>query len=244
MTAEYVPPYAIERARILAWATAVGAITAEALAERDGLSTATAKERLDEAVGLGLLECHSLLVGYSDLYTVTRAGRTMARKHSDAGGYSYPEGLPTARATIKDARHTIACASAIAALERRYPDHRVIGERELHREEHAQQRRVGSVSVRRYGHTRSHHPDIVLWEPPAAGEPPPRGGGRADAEVQGGADRDLPCVCPLSAHRGGHLLHRHDEVGGKAPRYGRAVERRGDHPGRSPELDRRVDTRL
>jgi DNA-binding Lrp family transcriptional regulator len=158
---------------MLAWATAVGAITVEALAERDGLSTATAKERLDEAVGLGLLRRHALLVGYSDLYTVTGSGRTEARKHSDAGGYSYPEGLRTARATIKDARHTIACASVMAGLERRYPDYRVIAERELHREEHTQQRRLGSVSVHRYGQTRSHYPDIVLWPPSATGEPPP-----------------------------------------------------------------------
>ncbi len=158
---------------MLAWATAVGAITAEALSERDELGTATAKEHLDEAVGLGLLERHSLLVGYSDLYTVTGSGRMEARKHADAGGYSYPEGLRTARATIKDARHTIVCASVIAGLERAYPDHRVIAERELHREEHAQQRRLGSVSIRRYGQTRSHYPDIVLWPPPTAGEPPP-----------------------------------------------------------------------
>jgi hypothetical protein len=158
---------------MLAWATALGAITAEALSERDGLSTATAKDLLDEAVGLGLLARHALLVGYSDLYTVTSSGRTVARKHSDAGGYSYPEGLRTARATIKDARHTIACASVMAALERRYPDYRVIAERELHREEHTQQRRLGSVSVRRYGQTRSHYPDIVLWPPPTAGGPPP-----------------------------------------------------------------------
>lgn len=173
MTAEYVPPHAIQRARTLAWATALGAITVEALSVRDGLSTATAKERLDEAVGLGLLTRHALLVGYSDLYTVTRSGRTVARKHADAGGYSYPEGLRTARATIKDARHTIACASAMASLERRYPDHRVIAERELHREERTQQRRLASVSVHRYGQTRSHYPDIVLWPPPTPGDPPP-----------------------------------------------------------------------
>jgi hypothetical protein len=173
MTAEYVPRQAIERARTLAWITALGAITAEALSKRDDLSIAAARERLDEAVELGLMERHSLLVGYSDLYTVTSSGRTEARKHADAGGYSYPEGLRTARVTIKDARHTIACASAIAALERRYPDYRVMSERELHREEHAQQRRLGSVSVERYGQTRSHYPDIVLWPPPTPGEPPP-----------------------------------------------------------------------
>ncbi len=173
MTAAYVPQQAIERARTIAWTTALGAITVEALSERDALSAATAKERLDEAVGLGLLEKHSVLVGYSDLYTATVAGRKLARKHADAGGYSYPEGLRTARVTIKEARHTIACASVAAALERRYPDHRVIGERELHRDESSQKRRVASVEVRRHGQMRSHYPDIVIWPPSTAGSPPP-----------------------------------------------------------------------
>jgi hypothetical protein len=173
MTAEYVPRQAIERARTLAWITALGAITAEALSKRDDLSIAAARERLDEAVELGLMERHSLLVGYSDLYAVTSSGRTEARKHADAGGYSYPEGLRTARVTIKDARHTIACASVMAGLERAYPHCRAVAEREIHREEHTRQRRLGSIDIRRYGHTRSHHPDIVLWEPPTAGEPPP-----------------------------------------------------------------------
>ncbi len=173
MTSEYVPRQAIERARTLAWITALGAITPEALSKRDDSSVAVARESLDEAVELGLMERHSLLVGYSDLYTVTRSGRTEARKHSDVGGYSYPEGLRTARVTIRDARHTIACASVMAGLERAYPDYRVVTERELHCQERTQQRRMGSVSVRRYGHTRSHHPDLVLWGPPTAGRPSP-----------------------------------------------------------------------
>jgi hypothetical protein len=88
MTAAYVPQQAIQRARTIAWTTALGAITVEALSERDALTPTTAKQRLDEAVGLGLLEKHSVLVGYSDLYTATIAGRKLARKHADAGGYS------------------------------------------------------------------------------------------------------------------------------------------------------------
>lgn len=148
-------------------------ITPEALAERDELSTTAAVEMLDHAVELGLLERHSILVGYSDLYTTTIAGRRLARKHADDGGYTYVEGLRTARVTIKDARHTIACASVVAALERRYPDHRVIVERELHREEREQKRRLASVEVRRHGEARSHYPDIVIWPPSQSDSPPP-----------------------------------------------------------------------
>ena len=73
MSAAYIPQQVIQRARTIAWATALGAITVEALSEREGLSCAEAEERLDEAVGLGLLQKHSVLVGYSDLYTATIA---------------------------------------------------------------------------------------------------------------------------------------------------------------------------
>jgi hypothetical protein len=78
-----------------------------------------------------------------------------------------------ARVSIREARHTIACAGVVAALERRYPGGRVIGERELHRDERSQGRRLGSVDIQRHGETRSHYPDIVVWPPSAPGEPPP-----------------------------------------------------------------------
>jgi hypothetical protein len=172
-TAKYVSQQVLQRAGMIAWTTALGAITAEALAERSELSIDAAREGLDEAVDLGLLEKHSVLVGYSDLYTATNAGRRLARKHAAAGGYAYPQGLRVARVSIKDARHTIACASVLAALERRYRGHRVIGERELHRDEREQRRRLASVDIRRHGERGSHHPDIVIWPPPMSGEPPP-----------------------------------------------------------------------
>jgi hypothetical protein len=172
-TAIHVPQRVIQRARTIAWLAALGAVTPEALAVREELSVATAKERLDEAVGLGLLKKHSVLVGYSDLYAATFTGRKLAREHADAGGYTYVDGLRPARVTIREARHTIACASVAAALERRYPDHRIIGERELHREESQQRRRLASVEIRSRGVTRSKHPDLVIWPPPVHGEPPP-----------------------------------------------------------------------
>jgi hypothetical protein len=167
----YVSPETIKQGRTIAWTTALGAITAEALAERDDLSVAAAREQLDELAGLELVERHSILVDHPDLYTATIAGRRVARKHAGAGGYTYPEGLRTARVTIKDARHTIACASVAAALERRYPGYRVIGERELHRDERKARRRLASVDIQRHGERRSHFPDLVVWPPGTLADP-------------------------------------------------------------------------
>jgi hypothetical protein len=172
-TTAYVSEKVIQRARTIAWATALGAITPEALAERDELNIDVARELLDQAVALELMEKHSILVGYSDLYTVTVAGRRLARKHAGVGEYSYPDGLRTARATIKLARQTIARASVVAALERRYPDHRIISERELYHDEREQKRRLASVDVRHQGETRYHCPDIVIWPPSQPGESQP-----------------------------------------------------------------------
>lgn len=168
---QYPDTTAIQQARTIAWATALGAITVEALAERDELSTTAAREQLDELVGLELMERHSVLVGYPNLYSATIAGRRVARKHAEVGGYRYPEGLRTARVTIKDARHTIACASVAAALERRYGGHRVIGERELHRDERKQQRPLASVDIQRHGQRRSHFPDLAIWPPGTLDDP-------------------------------------------------------------------------
>ncbi len=172
-TATYVPEKVVRQAGIVAWAYALGAITAEALAEREGHGSDAAREILEESVELGLLESHSVLVGYPTLYSSTAAGRRLARKHELAGGYAYPKGMRYRGVNIQDARHTIACASVMGALERRYPGHRVIGERELHRDEYEMGRRVASVQIRDHGETQSHHPDIVIWPPATPGKPPP-----------------------------------------------------------------------
>ena len=96
---------------------------------------AVAGERLDEAVQKGLLKRESVLVGYSALYTVTSSGRKLARRYAHAGGYVYPKTVRTPVVSIKEARHMVACAGVRAALERRYPDCRTIGELELARDE-------------------------------------------------------------------------------------------------------------
>jgi len=171
--ATYVPQQVVQEAALTAWTTRLGAVTPEALAERDEIDVAEARERLDRAAGSGLLERKPILVGYSALYTVTVAGRKLARKHQDAGGYSYHSGISTCHVTIKNARHLIACAGVAAALERRYPGHRVIGELELRRDEREQGRRLIAMEIQSPVGRRSHSPDIVIWPPAAPGEPEP-----------------------------------------------------------------------
>jgi hypothetical protein len=172
VAATYVPQQVIQRARTIAWADVMSAITAEALAERDELSTDVAQERLDETAKLGFLDKQTPLTGYSALYKPTAVGKELARRHVGAGGYSYPMGMRSAQIKIPTARHMIACASAAAALERRYPDHRVSGVRELYRDEREQKRRLASVEVRRNGVVGSHFPDMVIWPPSMPGESP------------------------------------------------------------------------
>jgi len=169
--ATFVPQQILAQAAMLAWTAGLGAVTPEALAEREDVSAKIASGRLDEAVRLGLLDRESLLVGYSSLYTVTPKGRRLARKYQDAGEYVYPERLRTSRVSIKDARHMIACAGVSAALERRYPGHRVIGEIELHRDEREGGRRLASVEIAGAGRRRSHFPDIVVWPPGTLDDP-------------------------------------------------------------------------
>lgn len=167
--ARYVPQQVLLQAALIAWTTGYGAVTPEALAEHEQVSAAVANGRLDEAVQRGLLKRESVLSGYTALYTVTSAGRSLARRHADAGEYAYPKGLRTPLVSIKEARHTIACAGVRAALECRYPDHRVVGELELCRDEREQKRRLATVEVRGTGSRRSHSPDMVIW-PPATPE--------------------------------------------------------------------------
>jgi hypothetical protein len=148
----------------------MGAVTPEALAERELISLGVARERLDEAARSGLLERHSLLVDHPALYTVTPAGGRLARKHADAGSYAYPKGLRALRVSIKGARHMIACAGVRVALERRYADYRVIGEHELHRDERDGGQRLATVEIPGVGEGRVHSPDIVAWPPAIPGE--------------------------------------------------------------------------
>jgi hypothetical protein len=152
-------PAVIEAAR---WAARLGAITADALAVRDGVATATAARRLLVAERAGLVVCGRPLRGRPALYTMTRAGLRATGETR----------LDPCRVTPGNAQHLIDCAAVAAALAHRHPDHRVEGERELRRAEHDAGRPLASarVGLGLDGEPRLHRPDLVLW-PRAGGAP-------------------------------------------------------------------------
>ena len=83
----------------------------------------------------------------------------------------------------------IACAGVRAALERRYPDCRTIGELELCRDEREQGRRLASVeSTGEPARRRSHSPDLVIWPPTTPDTP---------ATPDAPASPDTPATPPL-----------------------------------------------
>lgn len=150
-----------ERLEIVRWTARHGASTAEALSERLGVSLASARARLTAARVAGLLARCQPLAGEPALYTATRSG---LRACGAAG-------LDPARVSAASARHAIACASVAASLERAYPGHYLMGERELQREERdPNAARMASVRLaRRAGVASTHRPDLVLWPDPEAG---------------------------------------------------------------------------
>lgn len=139
---------------ILQWTARIGAVTAEALAHLQDTSVSSARARLRAATRKQLLARHRLLVDRPALYTVTRAGaRAAGLSEREPGSVSAANSL-----------HTIACANAAAALQRCYPEQRIVGERELRREERRSGVPVASAIVRHLGEERPrlHRPDLVL----------------------------------------------------------------------------------
>ena len=162
MTANPAPKRRTDQADLLHWIGRLGAVTAPALAEHDGCSEASARGRLQAAVGVGLLARARPLRDGPSLFTATRAG--MAR-----AGYAGAE--PT-RVSAASARHQIVCAEVAVALERRYPRHIVSGERELQRDERELGGRLASARMSwrsRWGD--SHRPDLVVWPVVGGGAP-------------------------------------------------------------------------
>ena len=140
---------------LLRWMAGLGAVTADALARHTACTSASARARLAAAERAGLVERHRLLADAPALYTVTRAALRACGAR----------GLQPCRVSVGGAPHAIACAGMAAALEHAYPDHTVMGERELRRDEHDAGTPLASARLRHWtdGTEQLHRPDLVLW---------------------------------------------------------------------------------
>jgi hypothetical protein len=150
-----IAPPQSARGEILSWTARIGAVTADALACLQDTSLATASGRLTAATRAKLLSRRHVLVGAPAVYTLTPAGMRVCGV----------EGLEPSRVSVANAPHTIACARAAAALQRRYPDYRVVGERELRRDERRAGMPLASALLERTAgyRTKLHRPDLALW---------------------------------------------------------------------------------
>jgi len=144
-----------ERVAIMQWTARMGAITDEALADRLDVTVNSARGQLQVLQKAGWLSRKRLLVEQPALYTATRAGLRVAAL----------QGLDPCRVSASNANHLIVCAWVAAALEHCYPDHLVLGERELRRDERERGAALASarLGVAPDGGPLLHRPDLVLW---------------------------------------------------------------------------------
>jgi hypothetical protein len=144
-----------ERLAIVQWTVRMGAVTAEAVACRERTSVASARSRLVVAEREGLVSRRRPLAGHPALYTITKAGLRG----------SGLDGFAPCRVSSSNALHMTVCAGVAVALEFAYPDHRVMGERELRRAERECGALLASarLGVGRPGGPLLHRPDLVLW---------------------------------------------------------------------------------
>ncbi|HTW40926.1 MAG TPA: hypothetical protein VMD79_01265 [Solirubrobacteraceae bacterium] len=151
-------PHTQEQLTIVRWTAGLGAVTAQAFAQHMQLTLASARTRLAAAERAGLVRKTHVLVGEPALYTTTSAGLRAASVH----------GLEPCRVSAANAPHAIACATAAAALGCAYPDHMVMGERELRHQERQAGAPLASAKLARA----LHRPDLVLWPRAGAGRLP------------------------------------------------------------------------
>ena len=172
-----------ERVAIMQWTARIGAVTAEALADRLDVTATAARARLGILEKAGWLSRERPLAGRPALYTATRAGLRR----------SGLRGLDPCRVSASNANHLIVCATVAAVLERCYPDHLVLGERELRRDEH--ERGVALASARLGvgpdGGPLLHRPDLVLWPEESDGGLPVA----VEVELTVKAPRRLTDIC-------------------------------------------------
>jgi len=103
----------------------------------------------------GAARAPASLAAQPTLYTITRAGLRA----------SGTVGVQPCRVSNANAQHLIACAGVAAGSSRCYPDHHVLGERDLRRRERERgaalaSARMGSAPG---GEQLLHRPDLVLW---------------------------------------------------------------------------------
>jgi hypothetical protein len=146
-----------EQLALVRWTLRLGAVTPEAAAAHGNWTLASARARLIAAERAGLLCSRRLLADRPALYTATRAGLRASGLH----------GLEPCRISVANAPHAIECARVAAALEHAYPDHTVMSERELRRDERESGTPLASASLGPGpgGGALLHRPDIVLWPP-------------------------------------------------------------------------------
>jgi hypothetical protein len=144
-----------EQIQIARWTASLGAVTAEALAQRTGTSVGSARAKLLAARRRKLLANVRPLSGRPSLFTITRAGLRACETR----------GIRICEVSPSNANHLIVCAATAAVLERRYPHHRLIGERELRRDEREWGRPLASAKLAASSGARGllHRPDLVLW---------------------------------------------------------------------------------
>lgn len=169
------------RLALVEWVAGLGAVTAEAMACRDGISPAAARGRLQAAVAGGLLAAARPLADRPTLYALTPQGaRALARK-----------GLAPCQVRPGNAQHLMACAAAAARLESCYPDHVAWGERELRAQEREHGARLASAVLGWHlTEPLLHRPDIVLW-PRCPGALPVA----VEVELTVKAQRRLEAIC-------------------------------------------------
>jgi hypothetical protein len=176
-------PNTTDRLDLLRWTSSLGAITAEALSVRDGISLGSARGRLSAACRRGLVARTRPLSGRPALFGLTAAG---ARAAGLAGASS-------CRVSPSNANHLIECALAAGSLERSYPGHRAIGERALRSAERELGRPLASARLWGIHGDPSglHRPDLVLLAP--AGDPSPPVAVEVELSIK--ARRRLRAIC-------------------------------------------------
>jgi hypothetical protein len=181
-----------KRVAIMQWTARMGAITDEALAGRLDVTVNSARGQLQVLQKAGWLSRKRPLAGQPALFTATRSGLRMVAL----------QGLDPCRVSPSNANHLIVCARVAAALERCYPGHLVLGERELRRDERERGIPLASarLGIAPDGGPLLHRPDLVLW--PDESESGDRLPVAVEVELTVKAPRRLADICRAWARCG------------------------------------------